>query len=186
LEILMLRKFLASAVVLTLGGVALAADLKSGPQAGEKIPGPFHPLNVNGEDAGKKACLYCKAGDSPSVAIFARSADDATLKKLIATLEDATAKNAKAELNGFVVFCSHSDKLEGSLKAFAEKAKLKNVVLAIEEPAGPEKYNINKDAEVTIVLYKERVVTANYSFAKGKLTEKDIEKVSAEIEKLVK
>lgn len=39
-------------------GCALAADaLKSGPQAGERIPGPFHPLNVTGDDAGQKRCL---------------------------------------------------------------------------------------------------------------------------------
>lgn len=182
----MLRKFLAVAVVVVLGGVALAADLKSGPQAGETIPGPFHPLNVNGEDAGKKACLYCKAGDSPVVAIFARSADDATLKKLITTVETATAKNAKAELNSFVVFCSNSDKLQAQLKEFAEKAKLQNVILAIDEPAGPDKYNISKDADVTVVLYKERVVKANHTFAKGQLSDKDIDMVSAEIAKLVK
>ena len=36
---------------------ALAADLKSGPQVGENIPGPFHPLNVTGPTAGQKACL---------------------------------------------------------------------------------------------------------------------------------
>ena len=182
----MIRRFLASAVVVALGGVALAAELKSGPQTGEQIPGPFHPLNVNGEDAGKKACLYCKGGDSPVVAIFARSADDAKLKKLIATLEVATAKNAKAELNGFVVFCSNNDKLQTQLKEFAEKAKLKNVILAIDEPAGPDKYNISKEADVTILLYKEHIVKANHSFAKGKLTDKDIETVSAEIAKLVK
>jgi hypothetical protein len=182
----MLRKFLAVAVVAVLGGVALAADLKSGPQAGETIPGPFHPLNVNGEDAGKKACLYCKAGDSPVVAIFARSADDASLKKLITTVEAATAKNAKAELNSFVVFCSNSDKLQAQLKEFAEKAKIQNVILAIDEPAGPDKYNISKDAAVTVVLYKERVVKANHTFAKGQLSDKDIDMVSAEIAKLVK
>jgi hypothetical protein len=181
----MIRSILA-AMVMILGGVALAADLKSGPQAGESIPGPFHPLNVNGEDAGKKACLYCKAGDSPVVAIFARSADDATLKKLITTVEAATVKNAKAELNGFVVFCSNSDKLQAQLKEFAEKAKLQNVILAIDEPVGPDKYNISKDADVTVVLYKERVVKANHTFAKGKLTDKDIDMVSAEIAKLVK
>jgi hypothetical protein len=182
----MIRNLLAAAVVVTLGGPVVAADLKSGPQAGQKVPGPFHPLNINGEDAGKKACLYCKAGDSPVVAIFARSADDATLQKLIATVEEATAKNAKAELNSFVVFCSDSDKLEGKLKELAEKAKLKNVVLSIESAEGPEKYNISKDADVTVVLYKERVVVANHTFAKGKLTEKDIEKVNADIAKLVK
>ena len=69
--------------------------------------------------------------------------------------------------------------------AFADEP-LKNVVLAIEEPAGPEKYNINRNAEVTVVLYKERVGKANHSFAKGKLTEKDVEMVSAEIAQLVK
>src|SRR3954466_8292879 len=109
----MLRKLLAVAVVAVLGGVVGAADLKSGPQTGEKVPGPFHPLNINGESAGKKACLYCKAGDDPVVAIFARNADDATLQKLIAAVETATEKNSKADLNGFVVFCSDSDKLEG-------------------------------------------------------------------------
>ena len=67
----MIRK-LAPVAVVFLAGAALAADLKSGPQVGEDVPGPFHPLNVNGEDAGKKACLYCKAGDSPVVAIFAQ------------------------------------------------------------------------------------------------------------------
>ena len=182
----MIRNVLASAVVVALGTVAFAADLKSGPQAGEKVPGPFHPLNINGEDAGKKACLYCKAGDSPVVAIFARSSDDATLQKLIAAVETATAKNAKAELNSFVVFCSDSDKLETKLKDLAEKAKLKNVVLSIESAEGPEKYNISKDADVTVVLYKERTVVANHTFGKGKLTEKDVEKVTADIAKLVK
>lgn len=185
-ENLMVRKLMAAAVVVALGGVAFAADLKSGPQAGEKVPGPFHPLNVNGEDAGKKACLYCKAGDDPVVAVFARNPDDAALKKLIAAVEEATAKNSKASLTSFVVFCSGDEKLEGKLKELAEKAKLKNVVLAIESAEGPEKYGIAKDADVTVLLYKERVVVANHTFAKSKLTEKDVEKVTADIAKLVK
>ena len=182
----MIRKLLAAAVVVAMCSVAFAADLKSGPQAGEKVPGPFHPLNINGESAGKKACLYCKAGDSPVVAIFARNSDDATLQKLIAAVEVATEKNAKAELNSFVVFCSDSDKLEGKLKEFADKAKLKNVVLSIESAEGPEKYNISKGADVTVVLYKERVVVSNFTFEKGKLTEKDVEKVVSSIGNLVK
>jgi hypothetical protein len=182
----MIRNLLAAAVVAVLGGAVVAADIKSGPQAGQTVPGPFHPLNINGEDAGKKACLYCKAGDSPVVAIFARNADDAALKKLISAVEESTAKNAKAELNSFVVFCSDSDKLEPKLKELAEKAKLKHVVLAIESNEGPDKYNISKDADVTVLLYKERTVVANHTFGKGKLTEKDVEKVTADIAKLVK
>jgi hypothetical protein len=38
-------------------GSLLAAELKSGPQVGDSIPGPFHPLNVTGPFAGKKQCL---------------------------------------------------------------------------------------------------------------------------------
>jgi hypothetical protein len=182
----MIRKLLAAAVVVALGGFAFAADLKSGPQAGDQVPGPFHPLNVNGEDAGKKACLYCKAGDSPVVAVFARSADDAVLQKLIKSLDEVTAKNAKAELNSFVVFCSASEKLEGKLKELAEKANLKNVVLAIEAPEGPEKYNIAREADVTVLLYKDRTVVANHTFARGKLTAKDADKIIADVAKIVK
>lgn len=36
---------------------ALAGDLKSGPEVGKNIPGPFHPLNINGSKAGEKNCL---------------------------------------------------------------------------------------------------------------------------------
>src|SRR5579862_9680737 len=62
----MFRKTLATAVVLALGSFLFAAEFKSGPQSGETVPGPFHPLNINGDSAGKKACLYCQAGDDPT------------------------------------------------------------------------------------------------------------------------
>jgi hypothetical protein len=44
-----------AASVLAIAGAA--GDLKSGPQVGEQLPGPFHPLNINGAKAGKKNCL---------------------------------------------------------------------------------------------------------------------------------
>jgi hypothetical protein len=44
------------AVALLAGGVLAAESLKSGPQAGDPIPGVFHPLNVTGSAAGQKAC----------------------------------------------------------------------------------------------------------------------------------
>jgi hypothetical protein len=166
--------------------LVFAADFKSGPQTGEKVPGPFHPLNINGEYAGKKNCLYCLAGDDPTVAIFARSPNDPVLQKLIVAIDEATMKYAKAEMNSFAVFCSTDEKMEAKLKDLAEKTKLKKLVLAIESDTGPEKYNINKDADLTILLYKERVVAANYTFEKGKLSEKDVDAILVGIEKLVK
>jgi hypothetical protein len=44
------------AVALLISGVALAADLKSGPQPGQGCAA-FHPLNVTGDKAGQKNCL---------------------------------------------------------------------------------------------------------------------------------
>jgi hypothetical protein len=47
----------ASLAVVLLVGSALAADaLKSGPQIGDRLPGPFSPLNVTGDAAGQKLC----------------------------------------------------------------------------------------------------------------------------------
>src|SRR5437868_4413974 len=102
----MVRNVLAAAVAVALGGVVAAEEPKSGPAVGQRVPGPFHPLNINGEDAGKKACLYCKAGDAPTVAVFARTAADPNLQKLIQALDAATAANAKLEMNSFVIYLS--------------------------------------------------------------------------------
>jgi hypothetical protein len=182
----MVRKLLAAAVVAVLGGAVFAAEIKSGPQAGESVPGPFHPLNINGDDAGKKACLYCKNGENPVAVVFARNADDPTLQKLITALDAATDKNAKAEMGSFVVYLSGDDKLEAKLKSQAEKAKYKKIVLSIESPEGPSKYNIAKNADVTVLLYKNRKVSSNFAFEKGKLTDGDIEKIVADVTKIVK
>ena len=71
-----LNRIVASSLALALAiGVAFAeekAAVKSGPQVGEKLAGPFHPLNVNGESAGEKSCLYCSNGAAPVAMIFAR------------------------------------------------------------------------------------------------------------------
>jgi len=48
---------LSLAVALLAGSVIAAEGLKSGPQEGKNIPGPFHPLNVTGSAAGQKNCL---------------------------------------------------------------------------------------------------------------------------------
>ena len=53
------RSLLGSSLAMTLlvGCVLADGSLKSGPQVGDHLPGPFHPLNVTGRQAGKKNCL---------------------------------------------------------------------------------------------------------------------------------
>jgi hypothetical protein len=43
-------------LVLLAGGIWADAGLKSGPQPGQRVPGPFNPLNVTGDNAGEKTC----------------------------------------------------------------------------------------------------------------------------------
>lgn len=48
----------AFAVAMLAASAVMAGDaLKSGPQVGKNIPGPFNILNVNGPSAGKSICL---------------------------------------------------------------------------------------------------------------------------------
>jgi hypothetical protein len=175
-----------AALVAFVGGV-IAADavVKSGPQVGEKIPGPFHPLNINGDQAGKKNCLFCSNGENPVAMIFAKR-DSEQLTKLIKKIDGCTAKNSECSMGSFVVYCSDDKNLEDTLKKVVKDADLKQTVLAIDNPAGPDKYEVSKDAEVTVVLYRERVVKANFTYAKAaELNDKEIEKILSSVPKIL-
>jgi len=163
---------------------AFAADaFKSGPQVGDKVPGPFEPLNCSGQFAGKKACLYCQNGDKAVAMVFAREITT-PVTKLIKKIDEANTKRGK-DMGSFVVFCSNEEGLANKLTKLAKDEGLKNTVLSVDNPAGPEKYNIAKDADVTVVLYKQHVVKANYAFKKDRLDEKGMEKVIDDITKVL-
>src|SRR5262245_10121572 len=97
-------------VAICLAGARADQPLNSGPQAGDDIPGPFHPLNVTGEQAGKKHCLFCENGAGPVAIVFARTVTPA-VTNLIKKIDAETAKNKKAGMGSFVVFLSSDDKL---------------------------------------------------------------------------
>jgi hypothetical protein len=50
----MLGAFAAAA--LCLSAVVAAETLKSGPQPGDNVPGPFNVLNISGDQAGRSNC----------------------------------------------------------------------------------------------------------------------------------
>ena len=173
-----------SACLLMVVGFATAGELKSGPQVGDEVPGPFHPLNVTGESAGEKACLYCKNGANPVAMIFARECTP-EVAKLIKKIDACTAKNAKAKMGSFVVFLSDDSGLEAKLKDMAKKHNIQNCVLSIDNPAGPGKYEVSKTADITVVLYTDHKVKANHAFQKGELNDKAIDAVLADVKKIL-
>src|SRR5258707_1049388 len=100
--------------------------------------------------------------------IFAREISD-NLTSLVKKIDVATAKNSDCRMGSFVVFCSDDEGLAKRLEALAKKQDLKKIVLTIDNPAGPAGYNVAKDADVTVVLYRRKTVIANYAFKKGEM-----------------
>lgn len=108
--------------------------------------------------------------------VFARGTSD-NLTSLVKKLD-------KTNVNSFVVFLSDDEGLGDKVKTLAEKEGIKKTILTIDNVAGPKAYNVAKDAEVTVVLYKQQVVAANHAFKKGELNEKGISAVIADLPKI--
>jgi hypothetical protein len=116
--------------------------------------------------------------------IFAREVSD-SLTSLVKKIDAETAKNKSAKMGSFVVFLSDEDEnLSKKLKDLATKESIKQCVLTIDNVAGPQGYEVAKDADVTVVLYNKRKVEANFAFRKGELNEKAIETVVSNISKI--
>ena len=95
-------------VVTSLPAFQAGDKLKSGPQAGEPIPGPFHFLNINGAYSGDPHCLVCEYGLRPVAAVFARSLPETgkPLANLLQKLDETIGKNQASEFRGFAAFLS--------------------------------------------------------------------------------
>lgn len=180
----MIRILFASLVATAFASASFAADLKSGPQPGDKVPGPFAPLNINGTAPSEKHCLVCENGSNPVAMVFARTATDPQVLKLFKKIDETTAGNSACKMGSFVVVLSDEEKLEGKLKEIVEKQGLKKLVLSIDTPTGPTKYNVSKDADLTVVLYTNREVKANYAFKKGELKDADIDAIVKDVSKI--
>ncbi len=116
--------------------------------------------------------------------IFAREISD-NLSSLLKKIDSATVENKGCNMGSFVVFCSDDESLEKKLKDLAGKEHFKKIVLTIDNPSGPTRYKVAKDADVTVVLYTNRKVKANFAFKKGELKSADVDKIVGEIDKIL-
>ena len=119
--------------------------------------------------------------------LFARDVKG-PLSSLLKHFDTAVAKNKDADMRSFAVFLSEdSEEMEAKLKALAEKEKIsENVPLAIvEDISGPPAYKIDKDAEVTVLLYTKGKVVSNFAFKAGELQEKHVKAIVADLPKIL-
>lgn len=115
--------------------------------------------------------------------IFAREIND-PLTGLVKKLDEVNAKNGR--MASYVVFCSDAEGLDKKLKELAASQKIQKTGLAIDNPTGPGEYHIARDADVTVLVYRNKTVSANLAFKKGEMMDADADKVLAELAKILK
>jgi hypothetical protein len=181
----MLRTFLLFALFfLPLTTPLFAGEpLKSGPEVGTKEVPAFLCLHCSGPQKGESACLVCDAGDKPAAMIFARGWSK-PLTQLVKKIEDVNAKQGD-KMSSFVVVLQNDDETQQMLTSLAKTETLKHTVLAVYDVAGPTGYTIPFEADVTVVLYVKTNVRANHVFREGELNAKGIDRVLADLPKIL-
>ncbi len=169
---------------------AQAAELKSGPQVGDEV-GPYYVTKVagnstDGVEVGKSLCYRCKLGSRPVVMVFARKADE-NLATLVKELDKFVVNNTEKKAASFLnMLGSEADTDKAAAEADAEKfitstgAKNIAVVFPNDYATGPTDYKISPDAEVTVLIYKDLKVAANYALPAGGLDKDAVKKIIAD------
>ncbi|MCA9059157.1 MAG: hypothetical protein KDA85_11680 [Planctomycetaceae bacterium] len=179
--------FVVLGLAAMLCSAASAADVKSGLQIGD-FPSAFNVTDITGPSAGEKLCYRCKYGARPVVSIFARKMDD-NVAKLVSEIDGVVGKNAdEKKMAAFVTLLTNDpDAAEGALKAAAEKGAIKHTPLTVfENNAGPAKYKIDANADVTVMMWVNNNVEVNHAFSAGQLNEDAIKKIVEDTGKILK
>lgn len=169
-----------------------AQALKSGLQPGDRI-GAFTVTKVAGapnDDVpeGTDLCYRCMLGNRPVVAVFAREVDE-ELVTLVKELNQIVAKNADKQMGSFVNLLGEDQQtLAKEAKKLAKVAEAENVAVVVpkDHKNGPDHLKLNKDAEVTVLIYKDGIIEKNLAFAKDAMCGECVKQVLKDSEVILK
>jgi hypothetical protein len=169
---------LAVALVLGLSLTVVGDDLKSGPSK----CGPFDVKAVTGEHKGDTLCYFCKYNieERPAVVmIFSRKADE-NLAKVVKAVDEIQKANDK--LGAFVVGVSGVEAAD--LEKLQAEHKLTTPLTVAVDKDGPKSYELNKEAAVTVLVYKQGgKVAKSYAFKDTKSAVEKAADIAAEAKK---
>jgi hypothetical protein len=169
-----MKKLLAVLSVACCATVAWAAENADSLKEGDPVAA-FYVTDVTGPSAGEKLCYRCKYGSRPVVSIFAKQMNDkvATLTKKI---DEQVAANKDAKMAAFVVILTEDPEGQNeTLKTVATKQGISNTPLTtFDGLAGPDKYQISKDADVTVMMWVDSKVKVNEALKAKDLTDEKI------------
>ena len=117
------------------------------------------------------------------VCVFARKTSE-PLTSLVKQIDEQIAKHNG--LKSFVVITpKKGEQPADALKTLAKDAGITHVPLTVgESPDGPPDYEVAKDADVTVLMWKRHKVRVNHAY-KGALTADDIRTIVDDIPKLL-
>jgi peroxiredoxin len=177
---------LVLAALVSFAGFALAADeVKSGAQATEKIQGAFDVKAITGEKQGKTLCYVCayNAEARPAVVLIFSNKADENLATVVKAVDAVQKSNEKL---GTVVV-GVSGVADADLAKLQETHKLTTPLTVAVDKDGPGAYKLNKDAAVTVLVYKKGgVVSKNFAFKDTKSAASAAKDIAAAAQDAVK
>lgn len=177
---------LAAVALLGFAAIGLTADeVKSGAQPTEKIQGAFDVKAITGEKQGKTLCYVCayNAEARPAVVLIFSNKADENLATVVKAVDAVQKSNEKL---GTVVV-GVSGVADADLAKLQETHKLTTPLTVAVDKDGPSKYNLNKDAAVTVLVYKRGgVVSKNFAFKDTKSAAEQAKAIAAAAQEAVK
>ena len=179
-----LRAILSLPLLAGLTLVAAAKDpVVSGPAVGQR-PGPYSFLIATGPERGQPTCYVCETAEKPGVIVFARSLSD-PLAKVLTACDGAIASRPKDTMRAWMTVLGEKTVSLDDLGRWATQAGLKAVPVGVfDDPVGPPSYKLADDADVTVLVFENRKVLANFAFRAGELDAAAANKVAAELARL--
>ncbi len=165
-------------------GVA-AADVESGPKAGEKV-GELKAFGVVGPVEGKEVDYAAERKDEPTVYLFVSAENfsrpiDRFMRTLDGKLDEAGGDKAAAVA---VWLTADADESKAYLPRAQASMKFQKTALAVfGDKSGPNGWGVNPDAHLTVVVANKGKVVK--SFAYTSVNETDARAVLAELKKAV-
>lgn len=164
--------------------VAVADPCISGTPVGQR-PGPYSFLVATGQQRGQQTCYICETEDRPAVIVFARQLND-PLKKLLTQIDSKIAAQPKDTLRAWTTILGEKVVSLDELAKWGKETGLKNLPLGVfDDPVGPPSYKLNQEADVTVLLFVNKKVIANFAYRPGELNEEQIKRVTSTIPKLL-
>jgi len=167
--------FLLTAVLVS--PLAAKDPCVSGPAPGGKA-GPYSFLVASGPQRGQPTCYVCETAEKAGVIVFARSATP-QLGKLMQKRDKAVEDRPKGELTAWMTVLGEKTLSIDALGKWAKEQGLKVVPTGVfDDPVGPPSYKLASDADITVILFLNRKVTATFAYHAGNVDDAAVKAVN--------